>query len=58
VRYAVVVGLEGLAKTSPLDDAAHDSLRDGLRRLLVVSGENPPVVQLRAQLALDGLNPP
>ena len=58
VRYAVVVGLEGLAKASPLDPAAHGALKAGLQRLQVVSAENPTVVQLRAQLALDHLSPP
>lgn len=58
VRYAVVVGLEGLAKASPLDPAAQGALISGLQRLQVVSAENPTVVQLRAQLALDHLSPP
>ena len=58
VRYAVAVGLEGLAKASPLDPAAHGALKAGLQRLQVVSAENPTVVQLRAQLALDHLSPP
>jgi phycocyanobilin lyase beta subunit len=57
VRYAVVVGLEGLAKASPLDAAAHGALKAGLQALQVVSAENPPVVQLRAQRALEGLKP-
>jgi len=52
------VGLEGLAKASPLDPAAHGALKAGLQRLQVVSAENPTVVQLRAQLALDHLKPP
>ncbi|MCX5937228.1 MAG: HEAT repeat domain-containing protein [Cyanobium sp. LacPavin_0920_WC12_MAG_62_9] len=58
VRYAVVVGLEGLAKACPLDPAAQGALKAGLQRLQVVSAENPTVVQLRAQLALDHLSPP
>ena len=49
---------DGLAKACPLDPAAQGALKAGLQRLQVVSAENPTVVQLRAQLALDHLSPP
>lgn len=58
VRYAVVVGLEGLAEGLTANRGALAALRDGLARLQEPSTDNPPVVQHRALLALERLGHP
>jgi len=55
VRYAVAVGLEGLAKgLAPTSDALAQ-VRQGLVALTEAAEANPPVVMLRARLALSRL---
>ena len=58
VRYAVVVGLEGLAEGLTANTSALAALRDGLAQLQEPSADNPPVVQHRALLALERLPSP
>ncbi|MCP9929040.1 HEAT repeat domain-containing protein [Cyanobium sp. CH-040] len=58
VRYAVAVALESLARG--LDgggESLQQPLLQGLRSLSAAAAGNPPVVQLRARLALAGLDP-
>ena len=57
VRYAVIVGLEHLARSwfSVLQAQDQASLRQALQRLKENSEEEAPVVQLRAALALQRL---
>lgn len=55
VRYAVAVGLEGLAEgLAPTSDALAQ-VRQGLVALSEAAEANPPVVMLRARLALSRL---
>ncbi|EDY38719.1 phycocyanin alpha-subunit phycocyanobilin lyase [Cyanobium sp. PCC 7001] len=58
VRYAVAVGLESLAAELPEPDAQRQRSVAGLLRLAEASDENPRVVQLRAELALQRLETP
>ena len=58
VRYAVVVGLEGLAEGLTANTSALAALRHGLAQLQEPSADNPPVVQHRALLALERLPSP
>ena len=58
VRYAVVVGLEGLAAGIGADTKAHAALRAGLSQLQAATDDNPPVVRHRALLALERLPSP
>ena len=58
VRYAVVVGLEGLAEGLTANTSALGALRAGLVQLQEPNAENPPVVQHRALLALERLPSP
>ena len=58
VRYAVVVGLEGLAAGISASSDSHAALRAGLAQLQGASADNPPVVQHRALLALERLQQP
>jgi phycocyanobilin lyase beta subunit len=58
VRYAVVVGLEGLAEGLTANRSALAALRHGLAQLQEPSADNPPVVQHRALLALERLPSP
>ena len=58
VRYAVVVGLEGLAAGISASSDSHAALRAGLAQLQEASADNPPVVQHRALLALERLQQP
>lgn len=52
VRYAVAVGLEGLALGLAPRGAVLEELRRGLVALSKAAEDNPPVVRLRAMLAL------
>ena len=56
VRYAVAVGLEGLARGLRPQDRAMEQLRHGLVALSKAAEGNPPVVCLRANLALRRLD--
>jgi phycocyanobilin lyase subunit beta len=58
VRYAVAVGLEGLAPSLEATSAAQEQLRQGLVALSKAADDNPPVVCLRAKVALSRLDPP
>ncbi|MBM5826307.1 MAG: HEAT repeat domain-containing protein [Cyanobacteria bacterium M_surface_10_m2_119] len=58
VRYAVAVGLEGLARGLRPQDRAMEQLRHGLVALCEAADDNPPVVCLRAKVALSRLDPP
>ena len=58
VRYAVVVGLESLARSPHGPCPAPPTLLDCLERLAQPAQEAIPVVHLRAQLALDRLATP
>ena len=58
VRYAVAVGLEGLAHGLEPASAAREQLRAGLVALCEAADDNPPVVCLRAKVALSRLDPP
>ncbi|MCP9775979.1 HEAT repeat domain-containing protein [Cyanobium sp. WAJ14-Wanaka] len=58
VRYAVVVGLEALGAGLELGSEGHGKLLAGLGGLQRPSNENPKVVQLRANLALERLQSP
>ena len=55
VRYAVAVGLEQLARGLHPADAAWHPLEQGLTELSAANDGNPPVVQLRAKVALSRL---
>jgi phycocyanobilin lyase beta subunit len=56
VRYAVAVGLESLARHLEPTGAAHHQLRRALDALSEANDGNPPVVQLRARVALRRLS--
>jgi phycocyanobilin lyase beta subunit len=58
VRYAVAVGLERLATGLEHPSAAQGQLREGLVALSKAAEDNPPVVCLRAKVALGRLDQP
>lgn len=58
VRYAVAVGLEALAPALEPDGASLVHLHQGLVALTQAEEANPPVVSLRARLALTRLGQP
>lgn len=58
VRYAVAVGLEGLAPQLERPSAHWQRAAASLRRLGDDQADNPPVVRLRANLALSRLQAP
>ena len=58
VRYAVVVGLENLGRSSQAPRPCPANLGGCLERLAQEALETTPVVRLRSQLALDRLSPP
>jgi phycocyanobilin lyase beta subunit len=57
VRYAVAVGLEGLAPHLEPPSPRWQRAKAGLERLSAEQAGNPPVVRLRANLALKRLRP-
>jgi phycocyanobilin lyase beta subunit len=58
VRYAVAVGLESLGHALARDSPAWQRGLEGLQALCRTAEENPPVVCLRAELALARLRRP
>ena len=55
VRYAVVVGLESIARQLVAEAPERHQAQDGLRTLSTAAEGTPPVVQRRARLALSRL---